>query len=324
MQGASAQAESLSQVLCGQLGSEDCALLQRTQVSMSELTSGSSDFRFDLSLGNLPGLPLDEVEITLGGNYTFVTDPETLATLHDFQSMDPQELSQDRDALLRFVQASILGVDSVNELYVELPTDLADLISLYTGLPPVSDLEINVRIVDGILYLELDNFSQFVPELAGSNNWVGIDLLSLVDLTAVNAGEQIVQIPDLVAMQNAIRSPGLGIAGLGLSLGGESELGEAVDVRRLRDSHLNEGDVAVFAYEFDLARFIGSPVVQALASELLLSSGAMQGSGLTADDLATASFALQMFAPVLFDGLEQEITSAIGLEDEVVYDFHAT
>ena len=99
---------------------------------------------------------------------------------------------------------------------------------------------------------------------------------------------------------------------------GRAMIEEYVTVERGDDETVGDMDVAVFSSSFDFGRFLGSPAFAEMLISQLDTINQLAETDLTEDQLSQVLTMMPMFGPMLFTGLDFEITRRIDLESSQV------
>jgi hypothetical protein len=172
-------AEQYPEPFCGDLDQEDCAVLHASTQAMFSLESYSTAVAYTLYQHGLPELPPEsKAEFRIEGSYAFDEDARTaMRTLAVISRKEP----------LAAVEAIGESPDLLITLYSGMTADLVltlDLSESWTRtLEDEVDIEwpeitnVQVRLVDGVLYFGIHELKAIIPELAGANDWVAIELV---------------------------------------------------------------------------------------------------------------------------------------------------
>ncbi len=198
-------------VFCGDLGEEDCAILQQSHDLMSQVAQDTSLSTLDVTLNGIPGLPAETINATVTNNMMSVADPAAMAAIQKLNGLTQEEtlqmLADDPQPIVDLVS----GWDFDASLGATMTPELADLISAQSGLDVPDQLAIEAKLVDGVFYWDLSEVAAFVPTVAAG--WIGYPLQELIDeLVKQGAFEQALQ---AMQEQGAAGASGMTIAGLG-------------------------------------------------------------------------------------------------------------
>ncbi|MGL4648323.1 MAG: hypothetical protein ACRC1H_02850 [Caldilineaceae bacterium] len=308
--------DNMPPVPCGNLADEDCDFLKESREVMQALETYSADVSVDVSLANVPSLPAD-AGFSLESSGSFVLSPEVNQAMMEMQQ-DPAAMVENMD---EFMQTAIDFYSETQfdmELALGVSEGLADLLAAQAGMPLPESLDLAMRMVDGVVYINADS----IAELTGDDSisgWLGIDMVGALEqsteqmLEAMQSGDMM----DPAALSSAL-------AGVNSQQMMAEQFVEYVDVERLEDSEVDGVAVAQFLYTFDLAGFVASPEFVEMLSAQIEQQMAMQDAmgqapPMSEEDLAMITEMLPMFAPMLLSGVEWETVSAIGIEDGYLY-----
>lgn len=304
---------------CGDLSDDDCAILMDSQDATLEVESSSSSLNVDILIAGIPGLPADELAFNYAQDSTVALDPELAMAIMEMQQMAPDELMDNMDAMVESLLDLYENVAIDTAVSFTMPQEIADAASAEAGLEIPTTLSAMLRMVDGYGYANIDELAAEIPELAGVSGWYGLDVVSLMEASFEQSMDSANSGPDMAASMT-----GFGLTSFLNSQEGRDMLADYIEVERVDDSTIDGQDVAVFQTTFDFGRFVGSPAF----AELLVSQRAMINQAMDMDlseaDLTEALSLLPMFGPMLFTGLDFEITQSIGLEDFYIHDSSLT
>ncbi len=314
-----AQEEVSSQVHCGDLPEEDCALLVESRMAMSALTSYSAQLELDMSLTDVPTLPGD-LSFGLSSDGVFHVDPAWMADMAELQMTPPEDLAEDPEMLADVLSEMYFAIAFDVALDLGMSEDLAQLLSLQAGVPFPESLTLPMRMTEGYFYLNVDDLAQAIPEAEGISGWLGIDLGTLMS-EAVRQGMTQMEQGD---MPTNPAMAGMGVIGVQQNAEIQEVINEYTQVERLDDAEIDGVEVAQFRSTFDLAGFLSSPVVLGMFMEQMKAQmeadPAMAGQvPLTEQDMEMITSMAPMMLPMLLGGFEAETLTGIGLEDKYVY-----
>jgi len=92
-------AQDLPAPFCGDLSEDDCAILTSSQDAMLAVGSGVYNSEIDFMVAGIPGLPVEEVSFNLLQDATYALDPALTAQLIEMQSMAPEEMTENMEAM---------------------------------------------------------------------------------------------------------------------------------------------------------------------------------------------------------------------------------
>lgn len=161
-----------SATYCGDLSADDCAILEASAAAQAGLSSATADFTLDLGLSGIPDMPGD-IALNLTGNANYAADPAALAALEGAAGdmTDPA-------AAMGLAGQALAALNAELNLTLNIPEELAA-----QGIP-FSQLDLNLRLVDGVGYI---NFDTLAPLLAGTpqgevlKGWGGLNLVEALE-----------------------------------------------------------------------------------------------------------------------------------------------
>jgi hypothetical protein len=308
-------------VHCGDLAQADCDLLNESRAAMEELTSASSRFQFDADLSSLLNLSTENRTLGYTQETRFAVEPEVLEAMRAVGEMDADALAAqfaDEQAFTDFIVQIVLNTDLEQTLAVDLSGSLADSISAQTGIALPPELILQYALVDGILYLQLEQVAELIPALGFLDGWVGFDLPSAIALFAENGTLQLPE--DLQEFQAGLIVPGIAMTGMGaLSEDQESAMfDEHKTVIRLSDSEIDGTPVAVYATTLDLVGLLTDPDVQSWLIDLF-GEDLMAALGVSKENPGGMPVLLAIAGPMLFNELDYSIRQSVGIENAYLY-----
>jgi hypothetical protein len=283
--------DTMPEPFCGTLSEEDCTLLKDAQAAMMEVSSYQASATYDASLTGIPGLPADEVNVSVGVDGAFSMDEAAMAAAQGLVGKDQQAmmaaLAEDATPLVDLINGwSVDGTISV-----DMTPELAEAFSAQAGLPIPATASAGLILADGVLYADLSEFAAWgAPE-----GWLGIPVAELLQ-AQVDAGvfEQAAAGMDPANLDPATATS-LGLANM---VSNPQAFEQFMTVER------SEGDngEAVFTSSVDVASFVASPefaeIIKGLAD-----AGAFAETGLTAADIEANLPMVGMMAPMVFADL---------------------
>lgn len=309
-------------VPCGNLSDDDCAILEGSRDAMMALSSYRASVAMDTALEDAPGLPSD-LGFSFEAEGAFSLDPEINARMMELQRGDPEELAGNFAELMEVTKEFYGQSNFEMDFSFALSEGLAGLISGQAGLPLPASLSMPVRLVDGVLFFNLDDIS----ELAGDESisgWSGVDMVAALEQTTESLDERMEA--DSEEMLGALSGA---MAGMGSGQVMAEQFGKFVDVERLDDSEVDGVAVAQFLQTFDVAGFVASPEFIEMISSQLEQQMAMQEvlgeePPMTQEDLDMVLELLPMLAPMMLADVEFVTVKSVGLEDLLVYSSETT
>jgi hypothetical protein len=316
-----AQSDSVPSVHCGDLAEADCELLTESRAAMEGLTAAASLFQFDADLSSLLNLPSENGALGYTQETRFVVEPEVLEAIQTVSEMDADALAahfSDSQAFTDFIMQLVLNTDLEQTFTLDLSGDLADSISTQVGMDLPPELMLQYALVDGILYLQLEQVAELIPALGFLDGWVGFDVSSAITLFAEDG--TLTPPENLEEFQAGLIVPGIAMTGMG-ALGEDQEsamFDEHKTVVRLGDSEFDGTPVAVYATTLDLVSLLTDPDVQSWLIDLL-GEDLMASLGMSKENLGAMPMLLAMAGPLLFNELDYSILQSVGIEDAYLY-----
>lgn len=306
-------AQDLPEPFCGNLSEDDCGILVSAQEAALTVGSGVYNSEINFQLAGVPGLPVEEVAFNVTQDATYAVDPELMAELAAMQMMSAEEMAENMEAMLDLM-LNLYGTLSYDgEMNLTMPEDIAALLSAQAGTTVPEEIHLQIRVVDGYGYVNLEDLAPFAqsPEDAEQlKGWAGIDLLTLMK-TALQEEMQ----PG--AMDSSMA--GFGMGNFLNSEEGRAMIEPYLIVSRDRDDTVGDQDVAIFTNKVDVGKFVGSPLFRDLVISQLDTINAAAETNMTEQEVTEMLTMLTFVGPMLFAGLDFHTTQAIGLEDFYTY-----
>ena len=317
---ATALAQDASDVFCGDLSEEDCAILQQSKEAMATVAQNTANQTLDVTVSGIPGLPAEEINATLTAAILSAADADAVAAAASLNGLTQQEMMQtladDPQPLLDMVN----GLDLDLSAGLSMTPELADLISAQSGLDFPDQIAAQFKLVDGVLYWDLSEVAAFVPTVA--SGWVGFPLADVVaEMAKQGTFDQA-----LTAMNEQSMGAGAtALAGAALPdfVRQNAEMFQKyTTIERGEDIDLAGQTGATFVTTFDAMSFLSGPEFQQIVVDLA-KAGAFEGTGLSAADVEQNVQMLGMMGPMLFTGITATAKQTIGLDDLYQYDYES-
>jgi len=306
---------------CGDLSAEDCELLTVAAQNMLSVTSYQASAEYRGVLAGLPGLGVEEAAVTVTVDGAFSYGESAIAAAAVLAGVQTQEdlaalMSESPEVLVDFYNGWSFDIAMV----VDISEELAEALSAEIGIPVPTLLSVPVKLVDGILYV---NLTDVVPLLEGGEalaGWLGFELGPVLEAAAEQG------LFEAAAMQMAMDDPSMlvdspenaalagALIGVQAALADPAAFEKYMEVSRAADDVINGMDVAVFTTKMDILSLISSPEFIDLVSGLA-ESGALGEDAPSAADLEQALTMLSFMGPMLFQGLVSESTTAVSLDE---------
>lgn len=317
--------DGLPPVTCGSLSDDDCAILEGSRDAMLAVTSYSAAVSMETTLEGVPNLP-DELGFSFDAEGVFSMAPEVTARMLELQRGDPANLADNFDELMQ-VTTDFYSESAVDmNISFALSAGLAELLSAQAGLPLPESLSMPVRLVDGAVFVNVDE----IGELTGDDEvsgWLGIDMVAAMEQSSAALAEQM-ESGDAAsgASMDALTSA---LAGVSSSQAMAEQFAQFVEVERLDDDEVDGVEVAQFLFTFDLASYVASPefiemISAQLEQQMAMAEAMGEAPPMSQEDLDMVVEMLPMFAPMLLSGVQFETVKSVGLEDLLVYSTETT
>jgi hypothetical protein len=286
---------------CGDLATEDCDLLMASQEAMQELHSASVNLDMGFDIRGIPDMPFEKLVFGLTANGAAAVDPALMDMMQSMQA-DPMQFA-DPQASMDMLSQLVTGVSGDFTISVSLPPDLVAMAGPDAGIP--ATLTFDLRMVDGVIYINLDKIAAAMPDADVPPGWMGVDLSSLLSPAGDMSGSMgSSSTLDQEAMSTYMES-----------LMDPETMTQFLTVERIADDEIMGQTVAVFETSFDLAAFIQSDVYQNFLNAQMAAVG---GDDFSSQDQAEIDQAMSMVTDAM-QGLTFKQTTAIGLDDHYLH-----
>jgi hypothetical protein len=268
-------------VVCGDLSEEDCAILTQAQQNALTLESASFNLQADFTISNIPDTPFESLTFNLAGDGAYALEPGAMSGFMEFQS-NPAALFENMEQLGPLYEEFFNSFAGELNLTLTLPTEVTDLLSQQLGSEFPQTLSVDLRLVEGIGYINLDQIATALPQAGLPEGWYGLELARLFGMLM----EQSAAMMDPSAME------GFDMSSFSQFTNPEF-IGQYATVERLED----QDGAAVFQTTFDYAGFITSPEFR----ELMEGQFEAQGQALDEAEIDEAFSMMEtMFSDVTF------------------------
>ena len=248
-------------VFCGDLATDDCAILEEATLAAQDLRSYAMDMMLDFSITGIPDLPADPLAFNVALDGRFLLDESAHAVSQRLQLLQ-SGAEEDRLALLEEMPDLMLdlysGVNFDMTMTYTLPPELAALMSDDADVQFPETLSFDMRMIDGMMYINLSDLRDLMPESDDTltSDWIGMDYIGMLEM----------QMEDVAGRTD--ESMLAGMAGGLVMAQMMQDMQEYVTVERLADVDRDGQQAAVFAYTPDVPGFFASDVFVNLLSEM--------------------------------------------------------
>jgi len=312
--------EPLPPPFCGELSEADCQLLIDSQELMRTVSSFQMSISMQTGVRGIPSIADEDLTFDMQANAILHTNPELsekmrqlilAASIEDDSQALADSYEKMVEVLLQFYETAAMDL----QMQMALPQALLDTIEQEGEVPSLDQFAIEMRLLDGYLYINMDKLAEGSPELRAQlererlNGWIGFDLVSQM------------RSDRLRSPANTDESLRLGI-GLGRLISDEAIrqlLDPYVTVERLDDRQHDGEQVAVFRTSLDFARLAARPDFSRLLRLLVDYAGELSGEAVNEQEVGMALLAFQMFANLLARSSQFEMLQAIGIDTPYLY-----
>ena len=315
-----AMAQSGSDPFCGELSKADCTILADSQAAMMAVESVTTGGELNLKVAGIPNAPVDSIELNVAHDTVIALDPAVVKGLTEMQTKlttakpaDLQTILQDYTDLVVKLYAT-LGLDM--GLTITMPQDIADLLTAQAGgsIKIPTEIKVKLKMVDGYMYVNLDDLAQSIPELQEFKGWFGADVASFMRKALDQANKQ-----QIAAANQANLQVGLGAGTFLNSEQFRAMVDKYVVIERKEDGEVGKQKVAVFGTTFDFGGFMASEAFQDMLKGQLDMINKLGDQHISPQELDEGLLALKFLGPSLFQSLKFEILRNIGLDDNYIY-----
>lgn len=293
---------------CGNLSEADCTLLTNAQTASSSLDSQMFDFNLHVNISNLPEMN-EPLAFSLTGSGStggmaalqshMMAMQSSMMGTPDFSALQ-ENFGEIADALREF--------SGDLNLTLALPADLMAM----AGPNMPDNINLQIRMVDGIGYLNLDPLQPILARSGMSNmsGWIGIDVVGLlqaafeqIDSSMLSSGMDMSSSDAMMGYMEAFSDPEF--------------LANFMTIERTDDG---SGDTAVFEFTFDFSKLMASPEFQNMMRAQMEEQMAASGVTLSEDEMGAA---LAMSSQMM-KGITMSMTEEIGLEDGFIHSINGS
>ena len=300
---------------CSELSQDDCDLLYASADASLEILSASSVANVSIVAQNLPEVPYSDLAFELVAETTTSSSQEAVdaaLSLDAAMADDPEMIAE----VMGEIFADIALDASMD---VSFSDDLVELIETEGDLAWPENVLLNLRLVDGNGFLDVDALTQSVPELAGllpaeESGWVGAEVGPLVQAAIMESEGD----PNMQTSLNSASMSGQSAGPLLTQLAPLDPTGETLQflvVERGDDTTADGEDAATFVYTFDLTSFVGSDLYATAVEAAMASQGEMPSD----QEIAEIVGVSRLVAPLLANSLQLELTETVGAESSYLY-----
>ena len=280
-------------IFCGTLAEADCAILQNVLTASSGVNSSSFDFDLNIGVSNVPGMPSQSMNFGITGDGSWSIDPAvrtTMSTVDAAAAPDPAVLT-----------SIVRGIDADLTITLNLPQELMAMAAAQSGQAPPSSITVEMLIVDGVGYLNMDTLVGLMPPNSGMpTGWQGLDFAEVITMMGPSMGSTMSM--GSVGNMGGMMNPSASIGKMDQSA--MAAMSEFTSMTRLADADVNGTPVAVFQTNIDLAQLANSDAVMNAMSADPSMAMQMQQLGTMTDGLTAGNVS---------------ITQYVGLNDNIVY-----
>lgn len=294
---------------------------------MLDLAAYETEITYTLELAGIDEIVEDEATVTLTVSGAFALDAKARQAMGRLAVMTRQEPLQvmeeiAAEPLLLLKLADALGADL--DMTLALLPKAVEFLEADSDTPVPAAINLPLRFVDGVLYVNIAQLKALDESLAGTNDWIAYEVLALLE----RAAEDGVFTEAAAAATTVVAggAPGSASAGM-LSLlarasatfGKSRVLEQYMTIERAEDAELENAQAgAVFTTKFDVLDFVLSDDFRELLLQMAEVYAASEGENVGSE----VQQGLAMFwfvAPALFRDLAVEGSTTVGTDDKYVH-----
>ena len=188
-----AQAD-MPKVICDRLSDEDCLLLQRSRQAMNEVTTARSHSESLFQLVDIPSMVMDgepleipelAISVTLDNAYAF--DERTAEQWQALAAIDQNVMGLAALVARESILQIFAGLTAEMTLRLQLSEAVQVAFVEELGEPLPAEMVINVRVVDNMLYIDLNAIADALDALPPPAAWGVVNLDDLWALPATSS-----------------------------------------------------------------------------------------------------------------------------------------
>lgn len=317
-----AQSDSMMPVFCGNLDEETCDLLNQSQAAMKEVASSVNNAEVQISLQNVPDFPIADASADMNLKQIFYIDTDYVKGLEEMMMGASEAMADDMEGFMKDYMMEVAGLYSHMsfdmELDIQLSDEIAEFASAQAGFDIPANLTTDMRLVDGVMYINLDDLSSALPDLGIPGGWYGIEIAQLMEEQMAKAADEMQNPSEEAQAQMMGMMMGMSFANVGQNEELMNALNDIVFMERLDDTEVNGTEVAQIVGDVDFNALLTNETVLNFIFDLLKNSG-QEIPELDSMDPAEIAGMLQLVAPMLTQGMSWTQTQLIGLDDAYVY-----
>lgn len=290
------QAQDMPPVFCGSLSEADCGILQNSQRAVAGLSGATFNLNFDLNVDNIPDAPFNSLVINLSGAGAYAVDPTIMERMMALQG-DPSAMFEDMAQIGQLLEDALMAFDGQVNLTLTLPPEVLALIA-DEGMKLPEKLSVELRMVDGVGYVDLSALAEAIPDAGIPGGWYGLEVAKLLNNVFTMLA------PQMEGMMGEM--PGFDPE-MFTQFSDPSVFGDFMSIERLADAQADGETVAVFKTTLDYVKLFSSPAI----TDMMKTQMEAAGAGMTEADLEQM---MEMMRE-MYKGLTFEVTEYIGLAD---------
>jgi len=306
---------------CGDLAEADCQLLADAQELMADVGSMAIAWQVEAAMSGIPEMADEDLVFRMMMDMNFHLDPMLNEQLRALAADSSQEPLAAQDELVQKI------VDFYSSMAMELDTQLAlpgvllRALEADEGVVLPDTITMQMRMLDGYTYVNMDALAESMPELAaemastGIEGWIGFDFAGQLEQQM----SRVVPAPDTSMLESM--QMGMAFEQMMADETVRTLLEPYISIERLEDEDRDGVPVAVFHTSFDLARWVSHPNFTRILREAADSLLAVSGETVDPQELGTTLLGVQLIANILARSFEFQQVQAIGIEEPYLYDF---
>lgn len=285
-------AQTNTPVFCGDLAEADCTLLKDAQAAALTLESSSFTLDATMAISGIPDMGDGSMTFKLTGSGAVTTDRSAMP---DMTSIKPEDMATNPMAVFKLLGEAIPAMAANLQFGLTLPEAVLAEMSSDMKLPET--LNLSLKLVDGNIYVNVEELAAYIPNMKGAKGWMGINLPDL--LTAV------MEQPEFAESMGAMGD--MSVTGINAemfsSFSDPETLGTFMSMQRVDDSTIDGQPVAVFEMVLDYEALFASPLMQ----EMMAAQQKAMGNTMSEKEMEQMMSMLQMMGKGITLTMQQYI-----------------
>ncbi|MFZ1768557.1 MAG: hypothetical protein WAU00_05120 [Caldilinea sp.] len=305
---------------CGDLAEADCQLLADSQELMRGVSSMTMSLALDSSFAGIPEIADEDMTFGMTMGMTMHLDPALNETMRELATRSPEDMLAGVDEFQQMILDFYAKLGMSLEMEMSLPRLLLDAIEADEGVMIPDSIAMQMRMVNGYAYIDMDALAESFPELRaeleseGIDGWIGVDFAGQMEREMAGT----MAAPDVSTLQSMQAS--LAFNQLMMDEEMRALLAPYVSVERLEDEERGGAAVAIFRTKLELGDLVANPAFTQLLRQAAESMVAATDEPVDEQELGTGILGVQLLANMLARSAKFEIVQTVGLDAPYIYD----